>query len=694
MNMPVVSSRLFMGILLVTALLALVIVTNGSAQAQTPSTGTVMVSNAGRAHTLVATVSTNLWYAQSFCTGGTYTTLKKVRIYASDPYRMNPSVALHSTRGGSPPGTHLLTLTNPTSFDSSYSTPDDFTTTGYQLAPNTLYWIVVKKAVRAGTGWFRVSNTTSSELDGGGGDGWSLGRIVSNWYVARNERMRIAISAESDSASHSPARFPRSCEEADYPSTERTVYRDTDANMVIATIAAADPDGDTLTYSLTGPDAEAFDELFAFNTATGEISAKDAEIFDFGSLPGSGYSLRVNVTDGEDESGNAESQATIDDHINLRINIRDRYAPGTITISTNSPVVGANITASIYDKTAGILSCHYDCDWYVGTSATGPFTALHMGSPSTAYTPVEQDVGMFINVRARYGVPGRPRGNYAYLVLDNPVAVAGAVGSGSQEEDNNGDEQTQNQETNTNTNGDETPLTARADGLPDSHTGDAFTFELRFSEEIPLSYVTLRDNAFTVTGGTVTKARRLEAGKNVRWEITVDPSGNADVSVSLPVTTDCDSQGAICTGDGRRLSNGLALLVPGPAPAPPPPIPDPTPDLTPTPLTARTAEAPAKHDGAAFTFELRFSETPADGFSYKTLRDHALTATGGEVVKARRLEPGKNVRWEITVRPDGDGTVTIVLPVTEDCASNHAICTEDGRPLSNRLELTVAGPDG
>ena len=75
MNMPVVSSRLFMGILLVTALLALVIVTNGSAQAQTPSTETVMVSNAGRAHTLVATVSTNLWYAQSFCTGGTYTTL-------------------------------------------------------------------------------------------------------------------------------------------------------------------------------------------------------------------------------------------------------------------------------------------------------------------------------------------------------------------------------------------------------------------------------------------------------------------------------------------------------------------------------------------------------------------------------------------------------------------------------------------
>ncbi len=35
------------------------------------------------------------------------------------------------------------------------------------------------------------------------------------------------------------------------------------------------------------------------------------------------------------------------------------------------------------------------------------------------------------------------------------------------------------------------------------------------------------------------------------------------------------------------------------------------------------------HDGSSvFTFELRFSETPKDSFSYTTLRDHAFTATG------------------------------------------------------------------
>ena len=108
-------------------------------------------------------------------------------------------------------------------------------------------------------------------------------------------------------------------------------------------------------------------------------------------------------------------------------------------------------------------------------------------------------------------------------------------------------------------------------------------------------------------------------------------------------------------------------------------------------MTATTHGVPASHDGSAeFTFELRFSYE--FGISYMVLRDHAFTVTGGEVVKARRLEPGKNVRWEITVRPDSSGNVTIVLPITEDCDAQGAICTRDGRMLSGRVEFTVNGP--
>ena len=114
-----------------------------------------------------------------------------------------------------------------------------------------------------------------------------------------------------------------------------------------------------------------------------------------------------------------------------------------------------------------------------------------------------------------------------------------------------------------------------------------------------------------------------------------------------------------------------------------------------TPLTASILDAPASHDGSStFTFELRFSETPKDNFSYKTLQDHAFTVSGGEVIKARRLERGSNIRWEIHVSPSGNGTVTIVLPVTTDCNAQSAICTQDGRMLSEQLEVTVPGPGG
>ena len=111
------------------------------------------------------------------------------------------------------------------------------------------------------------------------------------------------------------------------------------------------------------------------------------------------------------------------------------------------------------------------------------------------------------------------------------------------------------------------------------------------------------------------------------------------------------------------------------------------------PLTASVSAVPGSQSGE-FTFELRFSETPRKKFSYKIMRDHAFTVTGGQVTGARRLVQRSNVGWEIHVQPDGDGTVTIVLPATTDCTAEGAICTQDGRKLSNRLEITVQGPDG
>ena len=110
-----------------------------------------------------------------------------------------------------------------------------------------------------------------------------------------------------------------------------------------------------------------------------------------------------------------------------------------------------------------------------------------------------------------------------------------------------------------------TPLTVRLKAAaPASHDGSSeFTFEIEFSEEFGISYATLRDHAFNVTGGSVEKAQRTDKPSNIPWRIEIKPQGTGDVTVELPATTDCNADGAICTGDGRKLSNSLSFTVSG-----------------------------------------------------------------------------------------------------------------------------------
>ena len=106
--------------------------------------------------------------------------------------------------------------------------------------------------------------------------------------------------------------------------------------------------------------------------------------------------------------------------------------------------------------------------------------------------------------------------------------------------------------------------TARFEDVPERHDGaNAFTFELAFSENFPISYATLEDAAFEVDGGAVTAARRLERPSNRRWEIEVEPAGNGDVTLVLPDRA-CTENGAVCTADGRRLAARVEATVAGP----------------------------------------------------------------------------------------------------------------------------------
>ena len=103
-------------------------------------------------------------------------------------------------------------------------------------------------------------------------------------------------------------------------------------------------------------------------------------------------------------------------------------------------------------------------------------------------------------------------------------------------------------------------LTGELRDGPPAHNGvDSFTFRASFSEPIASSYKTLRDHSFDVIGGSVTRARRVN-GRNDLWEITVKPGGTGAVRVVLAAGRACDETGAVCTGDGRPLADGILEL--------------------------------------------------------------------------------------------------------------------------------------
>ena len=111
------------------------------------------------------------------------------------------------------------------------------------------------------------------------------------------------------------------------------------------------------------------------------------------------------------------------------------------------------------------------------------------------------------------------------------------------------------------------------------------------------------------------------------------------------------------------------------------------------PLTAAFEDVPSEHGGkgSEFSFELRFSEDFPGRLDYKVLRDEALRATNGRVTDAKRAAAGQNQRWTITVRPRSSDDVTVTLTATADCGAAGAICTPDGRPLSNSPSAAVSG---
>ena len=108
-------------------------------------------------------------------------------------------------------------------------------------------------------------------------------------------------------------------------------------------------------------------------------------------------------------------------------------------------------------------------------------------------------------------------------------------------------------------------LTATLAGPAEHDGSESFTVRLTFSMEPDVSYKTVSDTMFTVTGGTITGAKRVKAPHDLEFDITVEPGGYEAVSLKLasPLPA-CGAAGAVCTAAGRKIEGTAGATIPGP----------------------------------------------------------------------------------------------------------------------------------
>ena len=147
-------------------------------------------------------------------------------------------------------------------------------------------------------------------------------------------------------------------------------------------VAATDQDaGDTLTYTLGGTDAAAFD----IDASTGQLKTKAPLDYE----TKSSYAVTVSVRDNDDPLQ--------DDSISVTITIINLNEVATLTLSSLQPQVGTPFTATLNDPDG---ASNATWAWEKSSDRTNWATISSATSPS--YTPVAGDVNYYLRVTAFY----------------------------------------------------------------------------------------------------------------------------------------------------------------------------------------------------------------------------------------------------------------------------------------------------
>ena len=159
-----------------------------------------------------------------------------------------------------------------------------------------------------------------------------------------------------------------------------------------APVAAADPDGDTLSYSLSGDDAGSFE----IDASTGQLWSKAPLDYE----TQANYTLVVSVRDSRDFNGDPDT--AIDAAVTVTIVVVNVGEAGTLSLLSSQPRVGVPFAARLTDPDGVVGEVVWKWERSRDSSRWSNSWRTIGGSESSAYAPVEADVGYYLRVTASY----------------------------------------------------------------------------------------------------------------------------------------------------------------------------------------------------------------------------------------------------------------------------------------------------
>ena len=232
--------------------------------------------------------------------------------------------------------------------------------------------------------WYRVVSGTSHPITGARSDSYTP--------VAADVGNLLKVTATYDDGydqnnmAEGSITTPVAAANAAPEFAAATATREVEENMASGTlvgnpVTATDPNGDVITYEVSGADAASF----TIDPDTGQImTSADLDYEDKSS-----HMITVTATDPDGASGD----------IAVTVNVTNLDEPGMVNLTPTQPSLGIEITASVTDPDGGVSGETWQ--WSRSDEMRGMFTP-YLGETTDSITPVDADVGRYLRVTVTY----------------------------------------------------------------------------------------------------------------------------------------------------------------------------------------------------------------------------------------------------------------------------------------------------